>query len=67
MTINDKIDRVKQLMDVGKERGYVLYDEVSDVLPADLNGGGELDDVLAGFLELEAATRDQEAGHVEGA
>src|SRR5579872_7200358 len=36
-------------MEVGKERGYVLYDEVSDVLPADLNGGGELDDVLAGF------------------
>src|SRR5882724_9122245 len=36
-------------MEVGKERGYVLYDEVSDVLPADLNGGGDLDDVLAGF------------------
>src|SRR5258708_6654081 len=36
-------------MEVGKERGYVLYDEVGDVLPADLNGGGDLDDVLAGF------------------
>src|SRR5438105_12009666 len=36
-------------MEVGKERGYVLYDEVSDVLPTDLNGGGDLDDVLAGF------------------
>src|SRR5436190_10999077 len=36
-------------MDVGKERGYVLYDEVSEVLPVDLNGGGDLDDVLAGF------------------
>ena len=49
VTIEDKYDRVKRLMDVGKERGYVLYDEVSDVLPADINGGGELDDVLAGF------------------
>src|SRR3989440_9863237 len=36
-------------MEVGKERGYVLYDEVGDFLPADLNGGGDLDDVLAGF------------------
>src|SRR3989475_4690685 len=36
-------------MEVGKERGYVLYDEVSDVLPADLNGGGDLDEILAGF------------------
>jgi RNA polymerase primary sigma factor len=47
--IEDKYERVKRLMEVGKERGYVLYDEVSDVLPADLNGGGDLDDVLAGF------------------
>ena len=46
MTIDDKYDRVKRLMEVGKERGYVLYDEVSDVLPADINGGGDLDDVL---------------------
>src|SRR5579863_2610639 len=36
-------------MEVGKERGYVLYDEVSDVLPTDLNGTADLDDVLAGF------------------
>ena len=49
MIIDEKYDRVKRLMEVGKERGYVLYDEVSDVLPADLNGGGDLDDVLAGF------------------
>jgi RNA polymerase primary sigma factor len=49
VAIDDKYDRVKRLMEVGKERGYVLYDEVSDVLPADLNGGGDLDDVLAGF------------------
>jgi len=49
VAIEEKYDRVKRLMDVGKERGYVLYDEVSDVLPADLNGGGDLDDVLAGF------------------
>src|SRR5438270_8718354 len=49
VAIEDKYDRVKRLMEVGKERGYVLYDEVSDVLPTDLNGGGDLDDVLAGF------------------
>jgi RNA polymerase primary sigma factor len=36
-------------MTLGKEKGYVLYDEVSEVLPADLNGGSELDDLLAGL------------------
>jgi RNA polymerase primary sigma factor len=34
---------------MGKEKGYVLYDEVSEVLPGDINGGAELDDVLAGL------------------
>ena len=36
-------------MTVGKEKGYVLYDEVSELLPSDLNGGADLDDLLAGL------------------
>src|ERR1039458_4738857 len=34
---------------MGKEKGYVLYDEVSEVLPGDLSTGGDLDDILAGL------------------
>ena len=34
---------------MGKEKGFVLYDEVSDVLPGDLPGGADLEDVLAGL------------------
>jgi RNA polymerase primary sigma factor len=33
-------------MDAGKEKGYVLYDEVSDLLPDDVSNGPELDDIL---------------------
>lgn len=36
---------------MGKEKGYVLYDDVSEVLPEDLNTGPELDDLLAGLDE----------------
>jgi len=36
-------------MSSGKEKGYVLYDEVSELLPADLNNGPDLDDLLAGL------------------
>src|SRR5690349_548084 len=36
-------------MHTGKEKGYVLYDEVSELLPAELNNGTELDDLLAGL------------------
>src|SRR5436189_3356891 len=36
-------------MSNGKEKGYVLYDEVSELLPAELNNGTDLDDLLAGL------------------
>jgi len=36
-------------MTTGKEKGYVLYDEVSELVPNDLNGSADLDDILAGL------------------
>ena len=39
-------------MDTGKEKGYVLYDEVNDLLTEDYPGGRELDDLLT---ELDSA------------
>ena len=46
MGADDKYGRLKQLMDVGKEKGYVLYDEVSTLLPDELAVGPELEDIL---------------------
>jgi RNA polymerase primary sigma factor len=46
VALEDKYDRLKQLMDAGKEKGYVLYDDVSELLPDDLTAGPELDDLL---------------------
>jgi len=34
---------------IGKEKGYVLYDEVSEVLPGDTSASGDLDEILAGL------------------
>ncbi|MDW8353480.1 MAG: RNA polymerase sigma factor RpoD [Bryobacterales bacterium] len=34
-------------MDAGKKKGYVLYDEVNEILPEDLGDGTDLDDLLA--------------------
>src|SRR5437879_541821 len=36
-------------MTTGKEKGYVIYDEVSELVPNDLNGSADLDDILAGL------------------
>jgi RNA polymerase primary sigma factor len=45
----DKFDRLQQLVEKGKEQGYVAYEDLSDALPADLNGGSELGNLLAGL------------------
>jgi hypothetical protein len=31
--IEEKYDQVRQLIGIGKERGYLLYDQVNDILP----------------------------------
>jgi len=49
VAVDDKYDRLARLMTMGKEKGYVLYDEVSELLPTDLNGGPDFDDLLAGL------------------
>ncbi len=49
MATDEKYGRLKQLMDLGKEKGYVLYDEVNELLTDDFGGGRELDDLLADF------------------
>jgi len=43
---DEKYDRLRQLMDAGKEKGYVLYDEVNELLPDELSAGPELEDIL---------------------
>jgi RNA polymerase primary sigma factor len=49
VAIDDKYDGLQRLVQMGKEKGYVLYDEVSEVLPGDMPGASELEDVLAGL------------------
>ena len=53
MASEEKVGRLKQLMDSGKEKGYVLYDEVNELLTDEFaTGGRELDDLLS---ELDTA------------
>jgi len=64
VAIDDKFDGLERLVELGKEKGYVLYDEVSEVLPTDLPAGGELEEVLAGLdgagIEILEAPKDFE-------
>ena len=49
MSIEDKFDEVQQLIIIGKEKGYLLYDEVNDLLRADITSSDELDDLFSTF------------------
>jgi RNA polymerase primary sigma factor len=49
VAIEDKFEGLQRLVELGKQKGYVLYDEVSEVLPGDLSPGADLEDVLAGL------------------
>jgi RNA polymerase primary sigma factor len=49
LNLDDKYDEVKQLMDMGKEKGYLLYDEVNDLLPGDITSSEEMDDMFSMF------------------
>jgi RNA polymerase primary sigma factor len=47
----ERFGRFQKLIEMGKEKGYVLYDEVTDALPDDVSSGPELEDLLAGLDE----------------
>src|SRR5688572_3841383 len=48
--LEGKYDEVQKLIEVGKEKGYLLYDEVSDLLPPEISASAEdLDDLFSAF------------------
>ena len=66
LSIEDKFDEVRQLIIVGKEKGYLLYDEVSDLLPADLTASPEdLEELFAAFGNAGIDLVDSEKSYRE--
>src|SRR5271170_2015032 len=45
-------EQVRSLINVGKERGYLLAEEVEHVLPAELHSTEEIDDLLSTFERI---------------
>ena len=49
---------VKRLIDLGKEKGYVTYDQVNDMLSPDAVSPEQLDDVMSIFGEMDIEVVD---------
>ena len=64
MSIEEKYDEVKELILLGKEKGYLLYDEVNDLLPEGICSSDELDSIfsLFGSAGIEVIDSEQKFG-----
>jgi RNA polymerase primary sigma factor len=58
--IEEKYEEVRQLINLGRERGYLLYDEVNDVLPEEVHSPEDLDDMFLLFDSLGIEMVDSE-------
>lgn len=52
-------NRLKQLIKLGKDRGYLTYGEINDHLPDDLVDAEAIDDIISTFSDMGIAVYDQ--------
>lgn len=50
--VKKNMDGVKQLIDLGKEKGFLTFEEVNDILPPDI-ATEQIDDVMGMFGDLD--------------
>lgn len=66
MGTDENADRLQQLLQSSKKKGYVLYDEIDEVLPVDYRDGTALDDVLSELVRNSIEILEEpRAAHAE--
>ena len=67
MTKNDKRAEVKQLISLGKEKGYLTYEEVHDALPPDVVSPEHIDALMTlGDLDIDLGDSESPPEDVPG-
>ncbi|MEA3543603.1 MAG: sigma-70 family RNA polymerase sigma factor, partial [Thermodesulfobacteriota bacterium] len=54
-------EEIQQLIDMGKEKGFLTYDEVNDMLPASMVSSEQLEDVMSMFGEMDIEIVESES------
>ena len=62
-----KMDDVKNLIDLGKEKGFLTYEEVNDVLPPDVTSPEVIDDIMVLFSDMDIEILDSESAEKRAA
>ena len=65
MPNQERLHEVKQLISLGKEKGYLTYEEVNDFLPPDVVTPEQIDDIMMMFGEtdIDVIEKDLEFQH----
>jgi RNA polymerase primary sigma factor len=73
LSIEEKYDEIRALMAMGKEKGYLLYEEINELLPADVTSAEELDDLFSALgsagieiVDSEKSYRDEKPASDDG-
>ena len=65
MSLEEQYDEVRQLIELGKEKGYLLYDEVNELLPASITRSDALDELFTAFGHAGIEVVDSEQTYRE--
>jgi len=65
LSLEEKYDEVRQLVEIGKEKGYLLYDEVNELLPHEITTSDELDELFTAFGNAGIEVVDSEQKYRE--
>jgi len=58
MSDEPKLEELDRLISMGKQKGYLTYDEVNDALPSDIVSLDQLDDIMSMFGALDIEVVD---------
>ncbi len=58
MSDDPKMEELDKLISMGKQKGYVTYDEVNDALPSDMVSMDQLDDIMMMFGAMDIEVVD---------
>ncbi|MFQ5692921.1 MAG: RNA polymerase sigma factor region1.1 domain-containing protein, partial [Nitrospinota bacterium] len=64
MSNQERLHEVKQLISLGKEKGYLTYEEVNDFLPPEVVSPEQIDDIMMVFgeMDIDVIDKDQHNG-----
>ena len=66
MSIEERYDEVRQLIALGKNNGYLLYDEVNGLLPSAITSSDELDELFEAFGSAGIEIVDSDQKYLRG-